>query len=168
MAKKTTDDVREELIKKLEKVSGLSQEQAEKMLLEEVSKGLTSQVARRIKNAEEKVKREAADKAREILVDAMKHGATNYVAEYTVSSVYVDSEEAKGRIIGREGRNIRAFERAAKVEIELDETNEIRLSSFDSVRREIARRALEILLKDKRIQPSRIEEVVNGSLRRNG
>jgi ribonuclease Y len=72
----------------------------------------------------------------------------------------VENEDEKGRIIGREGRNIRAFERAAKVEIELDETNEIRLSSFDSVRREIARRSLERLLKDKRIQPSRIEEVI--------
>lgn len=150
----------EELQEKLEKVSGLSKEQAKKMLLDEVQKGLTSEIAKRVKNAEEKIKREANERAREILVDAMKHGATSYVAEYTVSSVTVDSEEAKGRIIGREGRNIRAFERATGVEIELDETKEIRLSSFDSVRREIARRALEILLKDKRIQPSRIEEVV--------
>lgn len=160
MSKQTENELREELIQKLEKVTGLSKDQAEKMLLEEVQKGLTSQIARRIKNAEEKIKREADERAREILIDAMKHGATTYVAEYTVSSVTVENEEAKGRIIGREGRNIRAFERATGVEIELDETNEIRLSSFDSVRREIARRALEILLKDKRIQPSRIEEVV--------
>lgn len=159
MAKDTTK-LQEELLKKLEQVSGLTQDEARKMLLQEVQKDLTSEIAKRIKNAEERIKLEAKEKAKEILIDAMKHGATNYVAEYTVSTVKVDSEDAKGRIIGREGRNIRAFERAARVEIELDETNEIRLSSFDSVRREIARRALEILLKDQRIQPSRIEEVI--------
>lgn len=90
----------------------------------------------------------------------MKHGATTYTAEYTISSVPVENEEAKGRIIGQGGRNIRAFERATGVEIELDEGPEIRLSSFDSIRREVARRALLILIKDSRIQPSRIEEVV--------
>ena len=157
---KNEEQLREELLSKLEKVSGLSKEEAKKLLLDEVQRELTAEIAKRIRNAEERIKVEAAEKAREILVDAMKHGATNYVAEYTVSTVKVDSEDAKGRIIGREGRNIRAFERAAQVEIELDETNEIRLSSFDSVRREIARRSLEILLKDQRIQPSRIEEVV--------
>jgi ribonuclease Y len=82
------------------------------------------------------------------------------VAEYTVSTVTVPNEEVKGRIIGREGRNIRSFERETGVELELDETNEIKLSSFDAVRREIARRALESLISDTRIQPSRIEEVV--------
>jgi len=90
----------------------------------------------------------------------MKHGATAYTAEYTISTLTVPTEEAKGRIIGKEGRNIRAFERATGVEIELDDTREIKLSSFDPIRREIARRALEILVKDTRIQPSRIEEVV--------
>jgi ribonuclease Y len=98
--------------------------------------------------------------AREVLLDAMKHGATGYVAEYTVSSVTVPNEDVKGRIIGAGGRNIRTFEKEAGVEIEIDETNEIRLSSFDSVRREIAKRALEILIRDARIQPSRIEEVI--------
>jgi len=154
------DKLQEELLAKLEKVSGLTRDEAKKILLEEVQRELTAEIAKRVRNAEERIKIEAAQKAREILVDAMKHGATQYVAEYTISTVKVQNEEEKGRIIGREGRNIRAFERAAKVEIELDETNEIRLSSFDSVRREIARRALEILLRDKRIQPSRIEEVV--------
>ena len=90
----------------------------------------------------------------------MKHGATEYTAEYTVSSVKVPNEDVKGRIIGAGGRNIRTFEKEAGVEIEIDETDEIRLSSFDSVRREIARRALDILIKDARIQPSRIEEVI--------
>ena len=90
----------------------------------------------------------------------MKQAATSYVAEYTVSTVAVPSEEVKGRIIGREGRNIRAFEKETGVEIDLDEGQLIRLSSFDSIRREVARRALEILIQDTRIQPSRIEEVV--------
>jgi len=157
---KSNDKLHGELLEKLEKASGLSKEEAKKMLLDELQRDLTAEMAKKIRNAEERIKQEAAEKAREILVDAMKHGATSYVAEYTVSTVKVEDEDAKGRIIGREGRNIRAFERAASVEIELDETNEIRLSSFDSVRREIARRALEILLKDKRIQPSRIEEVI--------
>lgn len=157
---KTNEEIREELLAQLEKVSGLSKEEARRELLDQLQKDLTSEVARRIRNAEDKIRLEAQEKAKEILLDAMKHGATTYVAEYTISTVRVENEEAKGRIIGREGRNIRAFERAAGVEIELDETNEIRLSSFDSVRREVARRALEILLRDKRIQPSRIEEVV--------
>ncbi len=158
---KTTDDIREELIAKLEKVSGLSREEAKNELLNELQKDLTADMAKRIRNAEDRIKLDSQAKAREILVDAMKHGATNYTAEYTISTVSVPNEETKGRIIGREGRNIRAFERAAQVEIELDETNEIRISSFDSIRREIARRALEILVKDTRIQPSRIEEVVD-------
>jgi ribonuclease Y len=158
---KTADQIREEYLEKLEKISRLSKDEASKQLLEELQKDLTSEVAKRIRNAEERVRLEASNKAREILVDAMKHGATNYTAEYTISTVTVPNEETKGRIIGREGRNIRAFERAASVEIELDESNEIRLSSFDAIRREIARRSLEILIKDTRIQPSRIEEVVD-------
>ncbi len=152
---------REEEIKgKLSIVSKMTQEEAKKALLDEIQKELTAEVAKKIRAAEEKVKAEAQEKAKEILAEAMKHGATAYVAEYTVSTISVPNEEVKGRIIGKEGRNIRTFERETGVEIELDETNEIRLSSFDSIRREIARRALEELIKDTRIQPSRIEEVV--------
>ena len=112
------------------------------------------------KKAEERIKEDANEKAKEILADAMKHGATSYVAEFTVSTVAVPNEDVKGRIIGAGGRNIRTFEKETGVEIEIDETSEIRLSSFDSVRREVARRALENLIKDARIQPTRIEEVV--------
>lgn len=150
----------DDYIKKLENIASMTREEAKQALLDEVSRDLTSEISKRIKNAEEKVQREAKQRAAEILLDAMKQGATDYTAEYTISSVRVPDEDTKGRIIGREGRNIRAFEKATGVEIELDESNEIRLSSFDSVRREIARRSLEILIKDKRIQPSRIEEVV--------
>lgn len=153
-------NTRDEYIEKLAKVAKMTPEEAKRALLDEVQKDLTADIAKKIRAAEEKIKEEAHAKAEEILIDAMKHGATNYTAEYTVSSVTVPNEDAKGRIIGAGGRNIRTFEKEAGVEIEIDETPEIRLSSFDSVRREIAKRALEILIKDARIQPSRIEEVV--------
>ncbi len=145
---------------KLSKVAKMTADEAKKALLDEVQKDLTGEIAKKIRAAEEKIKEEAHEKSIEILLDAMKHGATAYTAEYTVSSVTVPNEDAKGRIIGAGGRNIRTFEKEAGVEIEIDETNEIRLSSFDSIRREIAKRALEILIKDARIQPSRIEEVI--------
>lgn len=147
-------------LKKVEKIANMTRDEAKKLLLDEVQKELTGEIAKKIRAAEEKVKEEAKEKAQEILLDAMKHGATGYVAEYTVSSVTVPNEDVKGRIIGAGGRNIRTFEKEAGVEIEIDETNEIRLSSFDAIRREIAKRALEILIKDARIQPSRIEEVI--------
>lgn len=154
-------NTRDEYLEKLAKVAKMTPDEAKRVLLDEVQKDLTAEVAKKIRAAEEKIKEEAHAKAEEILIDAMKHGATNYTAEYTVSSVTVPNEDAKGRIIGAGGRNIRTFEKEAGVEIEIDETPEIRLSSFDSVRREIAKRALEILIKDARIQPSRIEEVVS-------
>jgi ribonuclease Y len=150
----------EELKDILAKASKMTRDEAKKALLNEVQRDITVEVAKKIRAAEERVQQEASEKAREILVDSMKHGATDYVAEYTVSTVTVPNEEVKGRVIGKEGRNIRTFERETGVELELDESNEIRLSSFDSIRREIARRALERLVKDARIQPSRIEEVV--------
>lgn len=149
-----------ELKEKLSHVSKMTVDEAKRDLLDAVDRDLKAEKAKKIRALEEKIKQEAKEKAKEILADAMKHGATNYVAEYTVSTVTVPNEDVKGRIIGKEGRNIRAFERETQVEMELGDSNEIRLSSFDSIRREIARRALEILIKDARIQPSRIEEVV--------
>ncbi|OGY09218.1 MAG: ribonuclease Y [Candidatus Blackburnbacteria bacterium RIFCSPHIGHO2_01_FULL_44_64] len=153
-------DNKDEYIKKLERVSNLTQEEAKRELLAELEKELVSEKAKKLRTLSEQIKLEAQEKAKEILADAMRHGATGYVAEYTVSSVKLPNEEVKGRIIGREGRNIRSFEQASGVEIELDETNEIRLSSFDPIRREVAKRALEQLVKDGRIQPTRIEEVI--------
>jgi len=150
----------EELVSRLEKVSNMTADEAKKVLLDEIQSELTAEVAQKIRKSEERIKEDANEKAKEILIDAMKHGATDYVAEFTVSSVVLPNEDVKGRIIGAGGRNIRTFERETGVEIEIDESNEIRLSSFDSVRREIAKRALERLIKDARIQPSRIEEVV--------
>jgi ribonuclease Y len=150
----------DDYVQKLEKASGMTKDEAKKALLDEVQKELTSEIAKKIRQAEERIRLEAKEKAEEIIVDAMKHGATTYSAEYTISTVNVESEDVKGRIIGAGGRNIRTFEAATGVEMEMDEGNIIKLSSFDSIRREIARRALEILIKDTRIQPSRIEEVV--------
>jgi len=151
---------KDDYLKKLTSVAHLTVDEAKKQLLNEVQKDLTSEIAKKIRAAEERIKEDASEKAKEILVDAMKHGATSYVAEYTVSAIHLPDEDVKGRIIGAGGRNIRAFEKEAGVEIEIDETNEIRISSFDSIRRGIARRALETLIKDTRIQPSRIEEII--------
>ena len=148
---------------KLEKVSSLTAEEAKKFLLEEVEQREAKAVARIIKEREEAARLTADKKAQEILMDSMRHGATNYIAEYTVSVVKITDEDIKGRIIGKEGRNIRAFEQATGVDVDLDEEGVIRLSSFDQVRREIARRALELLIKDTRIQPFRIEEIVSES-----
>ena len=145
---------------KVNQASGLTQEEAKKIVLEKVEKELTSYIARRVKEAEEEIKLTAEEKARQILVDEMQHGVTDIVAEYTVSSIKIPSEEIKGKVIGCEGRNIRIFERLTGVDVSFEEEGEIRLSSFDSLRREVARRALEKLIRDGRIQPPRIEEVV--------
>lgn len=151
--------LQDEYIQKLEKVAGLTREEAKRELLREVEQENREEVAKRLKEAEEKIRQEADAKAREILIDAMNHGATDYVAEFSVSTVKVSDEEMKGRIIGKEGRNIRVFEQVTGVDVGLDEEGIIRLSCFDSVRREIARLTLEKLLRDSRIQPSRIEEL---------
>jgi ribonuclease Y len=155
------DLLRQDLIKKLSSVASITPSEAKIQLLEQIDQQLKDEIAQRIKQAEEQIKLTSSKKAKQILVDAMVHGATDYVAEYTVSNVKLPSDEIKGRIIGREGRNIRTFEQATGVEVEMDETNELRLSSFDPIRREIARRSLLKLISDTRIQPDRIEEIVN-------
>ena len=157
-----TKRVREDLVEKLAKASSLTKEEAKKLILENVEKELSDEIAKRIKEAEEKIQAEAAEKSKEILVNAMIAGATDWVAEYTISTVKLESDDLKGRIIGREGRNIRAFELATGVDVELDSDieGEVRISSFDPVRREIAKLALEWLVKDARIQPTRIEQLV--------
>lgn len=151
---------RDELSEKLEKVSGLTKEEARAELLHQTEEQSAQMVSQIIRQKEEEAKQTATYKAQEIFLDAIRHGVLNQVAEFTVSVVKIPEEEMKGRIIGKEGRNIRAFEQATGVDVDLDEEGVIRLSSFDQVRREVARRALEILLKDTRIQPFRIEEVV--------
>ncbi len=152
--------IHKETLEKLEKIAHLTRDEAKDLILSELRNELDADMAREIREAEAKAKEEAEGKAREILVDAMKHGATDYVPEYTVSVIKVTDEEVKGRIIGKEGRNIRAFETATGVDVDLDEEGVIRLSSFDPVRREIARVTLERLLRDGRVQPGRIEELI--------
>lgn len=154
------EETKKKEVDKLEKIAKLTFEEAKKLLFEAMEKRLAEDIARRIREAEEEIKTHSEEKAREILLEAIQHGVVDYVAEYTVSTVHLPDEEMKGRIIGREGRNIRQFERATGVEIELDETNDIHLSSFDPVRREIARRALEKLIRDRRIQPAKITEII--------
>lgn len=158
--KKYVQEKKEEYVDKLQKASGLTSDEARQELLREIESREAQTLAKIIKEREEEARRTADKKAQEILVDSMRHGAVNYIAEYTVSIVKIPDEEIKGRIIGKEGRNIRAFEQATGVDVDLDEEGIIRLSSFDQIRREIARRALEKLIKDTRVQPFRIEELV--------
>lgn len=157
------EELKKEQLAKLEKIANLTRDEARTLILEATEKRLSEEVAKRIREAETEIKAGADEKAKEILIDAMKHGAVDYVPEYTVSTIRLPDEEIKGRIIGKEGRNIRAIEVATKVEVELDETLDIRLSSFDPIRREVAKRSLEKLIKDGRIQPQRIEEIVQNT-----
>jgi len=140
--------------------ANLPLEKAKKLFLRKLERTLEGEVARKLQMADERLRERSEEKAKEILIEAMKHGAVDWTAEYTVSTIRLTDEAVKGKIIGKEGRNIRAFEQATGVEVELDESLDLRLASFDSVRREIAKLALEKLIKDGRIQPSRIEEVV--------
>lgn len=156
------EEQKRKIISELEEVSGLTTEEAKDVLFSRLEEKLSRQMAVFVREKEEQAHAEAEEKVREILVDAMKHGATDDVPEYTVSVVELPNEESKGKIIGKAGRNINAFERRTGVDLDLDMSpTEVRLSCFDPVRREIARRSLEKLIKDGRIQPTRIEEVVD-------
>lgn len=146
---------------KLHEVADLDKSEAESRVIELTEKRLSRQLAQMIRHKTEDAQAEADQKVQEILIDSMKYGATDQVPEYTVSVVKLPNDEAKGKIIGKNGRNIHAFERITGVDLDLDTgAAEVKLSSFDAVRREVARISLERLLKDGRIQPSRIEEIV--------
>lgn len=145
----------------LERLAGLSQEEAREYLLKLVEAESERYFARKIAEVERRTKQEAERRARRILADAVQRCALEYAEEATVAAVPLPSEEYKGRIIGRDGRNIRAFEALTGVEVLVDDTPEVVvLSSFHPVRREVARVALEKLLEDGRIHPARIEEAV--------
>jgi ribonuclease Y len=153
--------LRREQIENLEKVATLTKDEAQKQILKELEESLKDEIARKIRQAEEVIKERSDERARDILISTMQQAATDYVAEYTVSTVKLPDEEMKGRIIGKEGRNIKSLEKATGVDFDLDaEPDEVRISSFDAFRREVARIALERLIADGRIQPSRIEETV--------
>lgn len=158
------EKTRKDLVSKLEKASGMGADEAKKIILESIEKDLAVEISQKIKLAEEDIKLHSEEKAREILVEAMRHGVTNIASEFTTSQVRLPDDEFKGRIIGKDGRNIRAFETATGVDVLMDETPGVLvLSSFDPIRREIARITLEKLMADGRIQPERIEELVKST-----
>jgi len=159
--KKELEERREALLTKLEHIASLSKDQAKDIIMKGVEDKVKEDIVKRYSAGEEELKAKLTDKAKEMLVDSMRFGAVDYTAEYTLSVVQLPSEEYKGRIIGKDGRNIRAFELATGIDVDLDEEGVIKLSSFDSIRREIAKISLEKLIKDGRIQPARIEEIVH-------
>ena len=145
----------------LERISGFTAEDAKKYLIEQVESEVTHETALKIKELEQRAKDEADSRAREIVASAIQRCAADHVAEITVSVVPLPNDEMKGRIIGREGRNIRALETATGVDIIIDDTPEaVIVSAFDPIRREIARLTVERLINDGRIHPARIEEMV--------
>jgi len=154
-------EVNEQRVKELERISGLTSEQAKELLFKTVEEDVKIDTARMIKEQEARAKEEADNKAKEYIVNAIQRSAADHVSESTVSVVQLPNDEMKGRIIGREGRNIRALETITGVDLIIDDTPEaVILSGFDPVRREVARIALEKLIVDGRIHPARIEETV--------
>ncbi|TSC87377.1 MAG: uncharacterized protein G01um10147_698 [Microgenomates group bacterium Gr01-1014_7] len=156
------EKLRKDLVEKLDNSSKMSAEEAKKVLLEQVEKDLAAEISRKIKEAEDEIKLQSEKQAKQILADAMLHGVTDYISEFTTSRIKLADEDIKGRIIGKEGRNVRTFEQATGVDVVMDDEipDSLILSSFDPVRREIARISLERLIADGRIQPQRIEEIV--------
>lgn len=156
------DKLQEQRVQELERISGLTSEQAKDYLLKTVEDEARTDAAKLYKELDSQAREDAEKKAREYVVTAIQRNASDYVAESTISVVQLPNDEMKGRIIGREGRNIRAIETLTGVNLIIDDTPEaVILSSFDPIRREVARIALEKLIVDGRIHPSRIEEMVD-------
>ena len=160
------EEIKKQHLATLEQISGLTQDQAKQFLLDSVEQEVRHETAMKIKEIEQDLKDNAEEKAREILSIAIQRCAADHAAEATVSVVPLPNDEMKGRIIGREGRNIRTLETITGVDLIIDDTPEaITVSSFDPVRREVARLALEKLIADGRIHPTRIEDMVEKARR---
>ncbi len=161
-AKIKVDNLSEQRVQELERISGLTSEQAKEYLLKTVEEEIKIETAKLVKELENQAKEDADKKAKELVVNAIQKCATDHVSETTISVVSLPNDEMKGRIIGREGRNIRTLESLTGVDLIIDDTPEaVVLSGFDPIRREVARIALEKLVVDGRIQPTRIEEMVH-------
>jgi ribonuclease Y len=159
--KSQLEEIRVKQLQRLELISGISSEEAKQQLLDAIEEEIREDASRRVRDWESKIKEEVDEKTREILSTSIQRCATDVVSETTVSVVPLPSDEMKGRLIGREGRNIRALEQATGVDLIIDDTPEaVTISSFDPLRREVARVALNNLILDGRIHPARIEEVV--------
>jgi len=155
------EEIKKKELAQLESRSGISSEEAKRFLLQEVEQEVKEEASRQVRVWESQVKEKAGREAQYILATAIQRCTTDVVSETTVSTISLPNDEMKGRLIGREGRNIRALEQATGVDLIIDDTPEtVTISSFDSVRREIARIALEKLILDGRIHPARIEEIV--------
>ena len=159
--KAKVESLNEQRVQELERISGLTSEQAKDYLLKTVEEEVKHETAKLIKENEARVKEESEKRAKDIIVNAIQKCSTDHVSETTISVVQLPNDEMKGRIIGREGRNIRTIETLTGVDLIIDDTPEaVILSSFDPIRREVARIALEKLIVDGRIHPARIEEMV--------
>ena len=159
--KRETEEIYQKELQELERISGFTSEQAKEYLLKSVEDDVKHDTARMIKDLENQAKEEAGKRAKEYVVNAIQKCAADHVTESTISVVPLPNDEMKGRIIGREGRNIRTLETLTGVDLIIDDTPEaVILSGFDPIRREIARIALEKLIVDGRIHPARIEEMV--------
>jgi ribonuclease Y len=158
---KEIEKTRAKLKSELEKISGLSREEARKKLEKEIEADMSAYEAKKIRQAEKNIEAIAEEEAQKILVESMQRVVTDYVGETTTSSIKVEDDKVKGRVIGKEGRNIRAFEQMTGVDVIVDESpNSIALSSFDPLRREIAHVAMSKLIGDGRIHPGSIEDAV--------
>lgn len=161
LAEKDADQKRDEAVKRLERIASQTPDQAKQALMQMMQRDARDEATRLVRRIEEDAKGTARKKAQHIIAMAIQRAASNHVAEHTVSVVELPSDDMKGRVIGREGRNIRSFEMITGVNLIVDDTPEaVLISTFDPLRREIARLALEQLVSDGRIHPARIEEVV--------
>ncbi|MES0339761.1 MAG: ribonuclease Y [Anaerolineales bacterium] len=156
------DDRLAEILVELEHVSSMTREEAKNQLLQEVERESRGDMVRIIRQIEEEAQAEGDKRARHLIADAIQRVASDHVSEITVAAVSLPSDDMKGRIIGRNGRNIRAFEQTAGVDVVVDDTPEaVTISCFDSVRREVARRSMQALVLDGRIHPAQIEKIVS-------